>query len=191
MTALILGIILFAGPHLFSLLAPAQRDALRARFGEKPYKGGFSLLNLLGVVLMIVGIVQSRSGDMAADWVYAPVDWARPVTALLVLLAFIALASSGLKGRLRLWIANPMSFGIGLWAIGHLLANGKRADVYLFAAFLVVALADIALSTLRGKRPDYEPRARDDALAVVIGAVLFVVFAFGFHPYILRVPVFG
>jgi uncharacterized membrane protein len=191
MIYLVLGIILFAGPHFFSLLLPTVRDGVRTQFGEKPFKGTYAVVTLLGVILMITGIVQSRSGDMAADWVYLPAEWARHVTALLVLAGFIALASSGLKGRLRLRLANPMSIGVGLWAFGHLLANGKRADVYLFATFLVLAIADIVLSTLRGKRPDYTPRARDDALAVVIGVALYAVFAFGFHPYVLKLPVFG
>ena len=47
------------------------------------------------------------------------------------------------------------------------------------------------MSEIRGKRPDYIPRVRSDVLAVVIGLVLYLVFLFGFHPYVLGVPVLG
>ena len=50
-------------------------------------------------------------------------------------------------------------------------------------------LADIVMSEIRGKRPDYIPRVRSDIIAVVVGLVLYAVFLFGFHPYVLNVPV--
>jgi hypothetical protein len=45
------------------------------------------------------------------------------------------------------------------------------------------------MSEIRGKRPDYIPRVRSDIIAVVVGLVLYAVFLFGFHPYVLNVPV--
>ena len=57
--------------------------------------------------------------------------------------------------------------------------------------FLVVALADILLSELRGKRPMHQPSVQSDIRAVAIGMVLYVIFLFGFHPYVLNLPVAG
>ena len=111
------------------------------------------------------------------------------LTMLLVLLAFILIGASHGKGYLKKWLHNPMSIGIVLWSGGHLLVNGQRSDVWLFGTFLVVGLADIVMSEIRGKRPDYIPRIRSDVVAVVVGLVLYVVFLFGFHPYVLNVPV--
>ena len=108
---------------------------------------------------------------------------------LFVLLAFILLGASHGKGYLKKWLHNPMSIGIGLWSAGHLLANGKRTDVYLFGLFLVVALADIIMSEIRGKKPSHEPRLRSDVIAVIAGMVLYVIFLFGFHPYVLNLPI--
>ena len=45
------------------------------------------------------------------------------------------------------------------------------------------------MSEIRGKRPDYIPRVRSDILAVVIGVVLYLIFLFGFHPYVLGIRV--
>ena len=106
-----------------------------------------------------------------------------------MLLAFIFLAASHGKGYLRKFVHNPMSIGIALWAGGHILANGKRTDIYLFGTFFAVAVADIVMSEIRGKRPVYEPRLRSDIIAVIAGMVLYVIFLFGFHPYVLNVPV--
>ena len=52
---LIAGIAVFAGVHLFSMLLPGQRDALKARMGEGPYKGIYALVSLAGLALMIWG----------------------------------------------------------------------------------------------------------------------------------------
>jgi len=186
-----IGTVLFAGVHFFSLLLPGQRDALKARFGERAWKGGYAVVALAGLALMIRGFFMSRAGPAAADLLYYPADSLRPVTMLMVLLAFISLGAAHGKGYIKLWIKHPMSIGIALWAGGHLLANGKRADVYLFGVFLALALLDIVLSTARGKLPSHEPRIRSDVIAVIVGMVLYVIFLFGFHPYVLNLPVAG
>jgi uncharacterized membrane protein len=189
MTALTMGMILFGGIHLFSIFFPAARDTLEARLGEKRWKGFYALVSLIGIVLLVIGYWQSRSGPLAADWLYIPAEWTRHANMLFVLLAFIFLAASHGKGYLRKFVHNPMSIGIALWAGGHILANGKRTDVYLFGTFFAVAVADIVMSEVRGKRPSHEPRPRSDIIAVIAGMVLYVIFLFGFHPYVLNVPV--
>jgi uncharacterized membrane protein len=191
MTLLLIGCLLFGGSHLFSILLPGQRDSLRNRFGEKPWKGLYSIVSLLGLVLMVVGYSQTRSGPATADVLYEPWDGMRHATMLLTLLAFILVGASHGKGYLKLWLHNPMSLGIALWSGGHLLVNGQRSDVWLVGTFLVVSLADILLSELRGKRPDYVPRLRSDVIAVAVGMVLYAVFLLGFHPYVLNIPVAG
>lgn len=189
MTTLYLGILLLGGSHLLSVLFPGLRDSFRAQLGEKAWKAIFAAVSLLGLVLMIVGYWHSRSGPLAADWLYVPPEWAKHVTMTLVLLGFILLGASHGKGYLKKWLHNPMSLGVGLWAAGHLLANGKRTDVWLFGTFLVVALADIVTAEIRGMRPEYQPRLRSDIMAVIVGVVLYAIFLFGFHPYVLNLPI--
>jgi uncharacterized membrane protein len=189
MTYLYLGILLFGGSHLFSILFPALRDSLKRSLGEKPWKGLYALVSLAGLALIIVGFAKSRAGPLAADVLYFPADWTRHITMLFVLLAFILIGASHGKGYLKSWLHNPMSLGIALWSAGHLLANGKRTDVYMFGTFLVVALADIVMSEVRGKRPTHTPRLKSDIVAVIVGVVLYAVFLFGFHPYVLNLPV--
>ena len=51
MTLLLLGLVIFIGTHL-STAARGNRKALIARFGEGGYKGLYSLLSLIGIVLI-------------------------------------------------------------------------------------------------------------------------------------------
>jgi uncharacterized membrane protein len=189
MSYLIIGIVIFAGIHLFGMLMPVARDRIKARMGEGPWKGVYSLISLIGLALMIYGWIASSNAPQDADLVYSPAGWTRHAAMLLVLIGFILIGAAHGKGRIKLWVKQPMSIGIGLWAFAHLLANGQRYDILLFGTFLAIAVLDIVLSTARGKVPHYEPRLRSDIIAVIVGIVLYLVFLLGFHPYILGVPV--
>lgn len=187
MPILISGIILFFLAHLIPF-APQARDALAGRLGERVYKAAFSLVSAAGLALMAWGYSMSRSGPAAADIVYWPPEWARHITMLLVLLAFLSLGISLHRGRLKVLLRNPMSIAVVLWALGHLLSNGKMASVLLFGAFLVYGLADIAVNTVRGAVPAIVPKPGHDAIAVLSGLALFAFFFFVFHPYVLNLP---
>jgi uncharacterized membrane protein len=186
---LIVGIAVFAGVHLFSMLLPDQRNAIKTRMGEGPYKGLYSLISLVGVALMIWGFWTVSSGPTVNSGVYEPAPWARHVTMLLVLLGFISLSGFHGTGYLKRWLRNPFSIGIAFWSVGHLMSNGMLHDVLLFGTFLILAVLDIFLSTVRGKRPGHDPKIRSDLAAVVSGVVLYAVFLFGFHPYVLNAPI--
>ena len=57
---LILGLAVFIGAHVFV----TQRDARAAaivRLGEGPYKGLFSLVSLIGIVLIVWGFARYRA----------------------------------------------------------------------------------------------------------------------------------
>jgi uncharacterized membrane protein len=189
MAYLYLGLALFAGPHLFSMLLPAVRDGLKARVGENAFKTVYALLSFAGIACMVVGYSNAWATGIGVEPLYDPPAWGRHATMLLVLIAFILFGASHGKGHLRLWLKNPMSIGLALWALGHLLSNGTRFDTWLFGSLLALGVLDVILCTLRGKAPTHEPRFRSDVVAVIAGMVLYVVFLIGFHPYILGVPV--
>lgn len=189
MTLLIIGVIIFAGSHLAVMLLPRLREGLLGRMGEGPYKGVFSLVSLVGLALMIYGFYTTRGMLEGTDYLYTPAPWARHLAMTLVLLAFILIGASHGKGYLKSWLKHPMSIGFGLWAVAHLMANGDRPGVYLFASILVLAALDIVLSTARGKVPTHEPRVRSDVIAVVVGIVLYLLFLFVIHPYVFNLPI--
>ena len=188
MVILILGMLLFAGPHFVSSLAPAQRDRLKALFGEGVYKGVYSLVSLIGLVLMIYAYWATRdSGDM----LYVPLGTMRLATMGLATLGLILISASHGKSHIRLWLQNPFSIGIALWAIGHLLSVGKFAADWFWLTVLVVAVVDIAASMARGKKPEFQPTWRSDIIAVVVGLVVTGLLVSLFHPYVLGVRLAG
>lgn len=187
MGMLYLGVVLFLGAHLFTILARPQRDALFSRLGEGPYKIAFTIVTLVGLGLMIWGFTVAR-GAADVPMVYYPPSWGRHVAMLLVLLGFLSLAISLHKGRLKLLLRNPMSIGFALWASGHLFANGSLPEVVLFGTFLVLALVDIAVSTARGKVPAVTPKPRHDLISIAAGLVLYFVFLY-LHPILFGVAV--
>jgi uncharacterized membrane protein len=182
-----LGALLFGGLHLFATVLPAQRDTLRETIGEKAWKGGFTALSLLGIVFFILAYRSIAEGSLG-DLLYQPWMQAKHLVMLLTLLMCILIGASHGKGYIKSFVRHPMSLGIALWSGGHLLVNGERTVVWLFGTLFVVAVADLIFSFARGKRPDHQPRIRSDIIAVVAGTVLFLVLLFGFHPYILGVP---
>ena len=137
-------------------LAPQTRAALVDRLGARGYQAAFSPVSAVGLGLMVWGYWMSRAGPAAADIVYGPPDWARPVTMTLVFLAFLSFGIYLHKGRLKVWLGNPMSIAIALWAAGHLISNGKMSSVLLFGAFPAYALIDIGVNTARERcRPSW------------------------------------
>jgi uncharacterized membrane protein len=191
MWSLYLGILLFAGPHGVSILAPGLRDQLKHAMGENGWKGLYSLVSLAGLVLLAMAYLGGRAGPASLDVVYEPWYGARHLTMLLAWIGFVLIGASHGKGYIKKIVRHPMSLGIALWSIGHLLVNGEKAVVYIFATFLIVAVFDIIFSTARGKQPVHEPVIRSDIIAVIAGTVLFLVLMFGFHPYVLNIPVTG
>ena len=188
MQGLIAGILLFVFPHILSSLSPGRRDRLRLQWGRDAFRGLFALTVGTGLVLMAWAYVRLWAEPPGPDF-YIPRFELRTLTLVMVFLGFIAQGASYGQSHIRLWLQNPMSIGVVLWAAGHLLANGERVPVLIFSAVLAVALADIAASMARGKRPVFVPRWRDDAIAVLAGTGLSLVLLYGFHPYVLGIPV--
>jgi uncharacterized membrane protein len=184
MNLLIIGILLFFGIHLVPVLG--FKPALVQRLGEGRYKGVFALVSLAGFVLMIWGFRTARLE--LEPMLYEPPRWGRHVAMLLVLLAVISLMAAFHRGRLKLWLKQPMSIGIALWATGHLFANGSLPEVLLFGSFLVFSLVDIIRSNALGEVPAYVPKPVHDVIAVVGGLVIYGLLLY-LHPIIIGVPV--
>jgi uncharacterized membrane protein len=186
-TYLILGIVLFGGSHLFSTLLPAARNGFKSALGEQTYKLTYTAVSIVGVIFWVL----AYRGAAPTDNLYEPWAGGRHLVHLAAFLMLVLIGASHGKGYIKKFVHHPMSIGILLWSGAHLLVNGEPVVIGIFATLFVVALADIIFSTARGKMATHEPRIRSDIIALVIGVVLFAVFAFGFHPYVLGVPVTG
>lgn len=190
MTLLILGLVLFFATHLFTM-AREPRAALVGRLGEGPYKGLYSLLALAGIVLIWIGFGRYRATGWIEIW--TPPVFTRHLALLLVWPAFILVVAAYLPGRIKARLKHPMLAGVKIWALAHLLANGDLGSILLFGSFLAWAVAARIGVKRRDEARDHggeaaPPSARNDILAVVIGTVLFLVFAIWLHPLWIGVP---
>jgi uncharacterized membrane protein len=186
-----LGLVLFLGVHSVRIVADDWRTATRARIGEQAFKGAYSVLSLVGFVLICYGYGQARQQPMVL-WT-SPI-WTRHLAALLTLPAFILLAASNVPGNsIKARLHHPMVLGVKVWALAHLLANNTLADVLLFGSFLVWAVVDFRSSRQRDRTQGtvYAPgRSWPTIAAVVGGIVVWAVFAFWAHAKLIGVNPF-
>jgi uncharacterized membrane protein len=186
MTLLILGLVLFLGVHSVSVFAPAWRDAQVARRGEGAWKGGYTLISLVGFVLLVYGYGLARQAPVV---LYTPPAALRHVALLLMLPVFVLLLAVYLPGRIKSAAKHPMLLATKLWATAHLLANGNLADVLLFGGFLAWAVADRISLKRRATRavPAAPAGPMNDVIAVVGGLAIYALFLFWAHAWLIGV----
>jgi len=186
MAWLITGLVLFFAPHSVAVVGAEWRDRTIARLGEGPWKGLYALLSAVGLALIIWGYGEAR---MAPVVIYAPPVWLRHVTLLLMVFVFPLLLAAYLPGRIRRATKHPMLAAVKIWALAHLLANGMLADVVLFGTFLAWAVADRISLKRRAPRdiPALPATAANDAIAVVGGLALYVLFLLWLHQWLFGV----
>lgn len=182
MPMLILGLVLFLGPHSLRIVADGWRNARVAALGETRWKLAFSLLSIIGFVVLVWGFGQARQQPVL---LYATPLWLHHANALFTLVAFVLFfAAHGPPNHFRAALGHPMYAGIKVWAFGHLLATGMLHDVVLFGAFLLWAIAGFAAGRRRDRRAGIVYPAgtlRGDVASVVIGVAVWAVFAFWLH----------
>jgi len=190
MPILVLGIVLFLGVHSLTTLRDL-RARLIARLGEGPFKGLYSAVAGLGLVLIVWGFHRYRAEGWIQIW--TPPPGLRHVTIALMWFAFVALASMGRNpGRIRGWLRHPMLVAIKIWALAHLLANGDAGGMLLFGSFLAWAVYDRIAVKRRGDAgaPRIAAFTRADAIALIAGTVAYIAMIF-LHPVLIGVPVIG
>ncbi|HKU87819.1 MAG TPA: NnrU family protein [Casimicrobiaceae bacterium] len=192
MSVLIAGLVLFFASHSVGLAAPDFRARQVARMGIGPWKLAYSAVSLIALILIIWGYGIARQ-DPVVLW-SAPA-WTRHAAALLSVIGFVLIAAAYVPGtNMKAALGHPMTVGTGVWALGHLLANGRLNAVLLFGAF--VAWAVIAYATRRARDraagTRYPPGSLGkDAIAAVAGVVFALVFALFLHGPLIGLRPFG
>jgi uncharacterized membrane protein len=194
----ILGLVLFLGSHSVRVFADNWRTKTLAQWGEKFYKGIHSVASLVGFVLMVYGFSAIR-WDSPMLWV--PPMGMRHLAALLMLLALVLLVASqvphnAIKAKLR----HPMVLSVKVWALAHLLSNGKAADVVLFGAFLLWAMLNFRAARQRDRLTALETPSDlvipvtstfNTWLVVFVGVGVWAILLFGGHSWLFGVSPLG
>ena len=162
------GLLLFLGVHSVRVFANDWRNQTLARIGEKPFKGVYALLSIVGFVLLVWGYGQARQQGVM---LWNPPVATRHLAALLTLIAFVLLAAAYVPGnQIKAKLHHPMVLGTKVWALAHLLANGSVASVVLFGSFLLWSAALLRskwLSSAIGSAADSKYLASGQARTVV------------------------
>ena len=192
MWMLIAGLVIFLGLHSSRIFAENFRTGIIATRGEKTWKAIYSVLAIVGFVLIVYGYGDSRLTPIT---LWSPPAWTRHLAALLTLFAFILLAAAYVpKNPIKAKLGHPMLLGTKVWAAGHLLANGNVADVLLFGSFLVWAILCFRAAKKRDQVAGtvYQSGPAWTMFATVgLGVLLWAAFAFYLHAAWIGVRPFG
>ncbi len=156
MTDLFVAALFFVGTHIGIGTTPLRAEVI-ARIGEGWYRLLFSLVSVAAIIWLVMAY---RAAPLIPLWygggffnVLALL--VMPFASLLLVAALIQPNPTAIgqqpdpdapepaRGMLRI-TRHPMMWGVGLWAVTHMLANGDLASVVFFGAFAVLAFGGAA-----------------------------------------------
>ena len=187
----IIGLVVFLGAHVF-VSVRGHRAALIAKLGEGPYKGLFSLVSVVGLVLIGYGFARYRAEGLIPLW-YPPA-WTRHIVEAAMWPASIALVAAYIPGDIKRLLKHPLLVAVKIWAAAHLCANGDLGGIILFGSVLAWAVYDRITLKRRsdaGSPPIPVGGRRNDIIAIVVGTIVYLALGFVFHPIVIGVPAFG
>ena len=183
MNLLILGIIIFFSIHLVPILP--IKNILINRLGENKYKGLFSLIALVGLLIIIYGF--SRA-DFYPIW--DPLPYSKEIALALMPISMILLAAANIQTNIKKFIKHPMLIGILIWSFVHLIANGDLRSIILFGSFGLYALIDIFFSKkVLTTNIEVKYTLSKDIMVIIIGLVAYLIIVY-YHQFIAGVTIF-
>lgn len=146
----------------FGISSSPLRAGLVGKIGEGPYKGLYSLVSLGAFAWLWLAFRGAEAPPLL--WYLGSAGLMLPLILMPVALLMIVSAemprpayqATGMRRITR----HPMLWGIALWAILHLLANGLANEVLFFVVLLVLAIAGTHF--IDGKAQARDPEAFAD-----------------------------
>ena len=189
---LVAGLVLFLGIHATRIPNDQRRSGLIARLGKNRYRIIYTVLSIVGLVLIVYGYGQARLDPI---FIWNPPAAMRHIAALLMLFSMILLAARYVPANhIKAKLQHPMTLSVKVWALAHLISNGTLADMVLFGSFLIWA---VLLFKSARKRPapmgltKDEPRKVGTLMTVVVGVLAWLIFAAWLHVHLIGISPFG
>jgi uncharacterized membrane protein len=188
MIIFIFGLILFLSVHSIGIFADQWRSIQVEKFGNRKYKFFYSFFSIAGLILMTIGYKQhTYVADIeiwsAPAWAWSFVVYSNLIPLILLVAAYIP------HNAIKIKLKDPMTIGIIIWAVTHLVYVTSLAGIVLFVSFLIWAV--IELMTCKKNRA--KVRSKNEKvfismtfLTVVLGVGLWSLFAR--YAYYLLVP---
>lgn len=188
MFVMIAGLIIFLSVHSTRIFAEDWRNRTIDRFGERRWKGLYAFNALIGLALMVWGYGLARELPVL---IWEPPLWGRHLTILLMAVAFVLVAQNGSpQGPVSARVGHPMTAGVAVWAIAHLLANGTLADILLFGSILIWSIWAFAAAKRRDRRAGTTRESAGwvaDIGPGIGGLVVWLVFLWKAHQWLFGV----
>jgi uncharacterized membrane protein len=190
MFLLCFGLFIFLSVHSLRLSGDKFRDRWIARAGEKNFKLQYTVVSIVGFVLILVGFGFARENPLLLWTPWAPM---RHVAALLTLISFIFMAAAYVPGNaIKSKLHHPMILAVKVWALAHLFSNASAAHVLLFGSFLVWSVLCFRAARRRDNRlqTSYAPgNNRSTVIAVALGGLAWALFALWGHGWLIGIRV--
>lgn len=183
---LVAGSLLFFAVHFYSAFrSRVPGTDIREKMGSARFMATYSLISLIGFVLMVWGYGLARPSEI----LFNPPSWGAMITMVLMLPAFILLvASYAPRGYIKQYVKHPMLLATILWSFGHLLSNGEVNSAILFGGFLAFSLID-RLSVMNRMQPIKKVSYIGDVVSIAFGVVLYAVTLVFLHSRFIGVPI--
>jgi len=187
MLILITGLLIFFTVHSISIVNESWRDSMVDQLGISLWRGLYSLVATIGLLLIIWGYVLARQQPLL---IYPPSIWLHRISLILLIPVFPLILATWLPGNIKAKVKHPMLLAIKIWALAHLLSNGMFSDVILFGSFLIWSIINLRSMQTRRVRTDPNTKAfvANDTLCVTIGIGLYILVSLWLHDWLVGVP---
>ena len=184
MGILLTGMVIFFGTHL-SPGVFGLRNRLVNRLGEGRFQGLYIAASVTGMLCIIAG--KSLAPFVT---VYHPAPGPLLLVPVLMAAAFIMFAAFAIPSNFKRFTRHPMLWGITLWSVAHLLANGDLASVLVFGGFGSYAIVSMWSLNKRGAQKSTQRYAPLNDVAVVAAGLGGCALVAWLHPLLFGVPAF-
>lgn len=164
MQALFLAVVAFVGGH-FILSSVAVRHGIIKAIGQNGFRllySGLALATLAWIIVAyraapVLGLWPDSQALRYLPFLIMPFACILVVAGVTTQNVTMLAGERFLDGPRPLWgivtvTRHPMLWGIGLWAVAHLLANGDQASLILFGGMAILAFGGMA--HIDGRRRD-------------------------------------
>ena len=162
---LFLATALFVGMH-FAMAGRTLRAMAVEALGENGYLGLYSAVSGVAFVWMLLAYADAPYVEYWADqaWTHWVPNIVVPISSILIVCGFTVANPTAVGGErafedpkgprgILTVTRHPFLWGVGLWALAHLVANGDGASVILFGGITILSFAGMhAIDTKRRER---------------------------------------
>ena len=181
MKLFIAGLVLFFGTHMIPITS--VKPLLISRLGGGLYSGLFSLLALIGFIVIIYGFKIAGTTTL-----WSPLPYSREITFVLMPIAVIFLMPGSGRTNFFQKFKHPMFIGILIWAFTHLLANGDLRSALLFSSFALYCIVDMMFTKNITNTANVAYPIMNDIIFIGLGVIVYIFIVY-FHQYIAAVKI--